>query len=66
MFAGDTNLFYSHKNISNLFKTVNNELKNIHEWWFKANKLSHNISKTKYSFFHPIEKKKDIPLRLYE
>ena len=63
MFADDTNLFYSHKNISNLFKTVNNELKNIHEW-FKANKLSLNISKTKYSFFHPIQKKNDIPLRL--
>ena len=60
MFADDTNLFYSHKNISNLFKTVNNELKNIHEW-FKANKLSLNISKTKYSFFHPIQKKNDIP-----
>ena len=30
---------------------MNNELKNIPEW-FKANKLSLNISKTKYAFFH--------------
>ena len=63
MFADDTNLFYSHKNIHTLFKTVNNQLKNIHEW-FKANKLSLNIYKTKYSFFHSVRKKNDIPLRL--
>ena len=31
MFADDTNLFYSHKNIRTLFNTVNKELENIHE-----------------------------------
>ena len=46
MFADDTNLFYSHNDIKTLFKTVNNELKNIHEW-FKANKLSINADKNK-------------------
>ena len=35
MFADDTNLFYSHQNISSLFMTVNNELDKIGEW-FKA------------------------------
>ena len=55
MFADDTNLFYSHSNIDTLFKTVNKELNYINEW-FKANKLSLNISKTKYTFFHPRRK----------
>ena len=62
MFADDTNLFYSH-HIKTIFTTVNNELKNIHEW-FKANKLSLNNTKTKYSFFHTSQRKNDIPLRL--
>ena len=51
MFADDTNLFYSHKNIENLFFTMNNELVKINEW-FKANKLSLNIKKTKFTLFH--------------
>ena len=51
MFADDTNLFYSHKNIENLFFTMNNELVKIKEW-FKANKLSLNIKKTKFTLFH--------------
>ena len=48
MFADDTNLFVSHKNINNLFQIVNAELKNL-ETWFNGNKLS----KTEYTFFHP-------------
>ena len=51
MFANDTNLFCSHKNIENLFFTMNNELAKINEW-FKANKLSLNIKKTKFTLFH--------------
>ena len=42
---------------------VNNELVNIKDW-FNANKLSLNLEKTKYSFFHKPSKKDDIPLRL--
>ena len=49
MFADDTNLFYSHKNIKYLFETVNKELANISAW-FQANKLSLNANKTKYIF----------------
>ena len=63
MFADDTNLFYSHENLYSLFQTVNNELKNIHEW-FKANKLSLNIKKTKFSLFHPSQKSDNLPLIL--
>ena len=49
MFADNTNLFYSHKNIKSLFETVNKELANI-STWFQANKLSLNANKTKYIF----------------
>ena len=41
MFADDTNLFYSHKNINQLFTKVNEGLEKIGDW-FKANKLSLN------------------------
>ena len=63
MFADDTNLFISRKNITTLFSTMNKELTKIQEW-FNANKLSLNISKTKYSFFHPLALSDRIPLKL--
>ena len=44
MFADDTNLFFKHANISELFVNVNNELQKISKW-FKLNKLSLNIKK---------------------
>ncbi|XP_057302725.1 uncharacterized protein LOC130636892 [Hydractinia symbiolongicarpus] len=64
LFADDTNLFYSHTNIVDLFKTANQELAHINEW-FKANKLSLNISKTKYVLFYNRYKTDKIPLLLY-
>ena len=63
MFADDANLFVSHKNINTLFQIVNAELKNL-ETWFNGNKLSFNLIKTKYTFFHPKCYSDDIPLRL--
>ena len=63
MFADDTNLFYSHENIKTLFNIVNNELNKLNEW-FKANKLSLNIDKTKYTFFHKLKQRDTIPLKL--
>ena len=33
MFADNTNLFYSHKNIKTLFQIVNSELKLVNEWF---------------------------------
>ena len=56
MFADDSNLFYSHHDIKKLFEIVNNELRNIHEW-FKANKLSLNRGKTNYVFSTKILKR---------
>ena len=47
MFADDTNLIFTHKDIRYLFQIVNQELENINQW-FVSNKLSLNIEKTKY------------------
>ena len=63
MFADDTNLFYSHSNIKILFDTVNKELCKLNNW-FHANKLSLNVSKTKYTFFHKLRQNINIPLVL--
>ena len=63
MFADDTNLFYSNKDINFAFLKVNDELQKINEW-FISNKLSLNVKKNKYSFFHKSSKKDNIPLVL--
>ena len=57
MFADDTNLFISGINVDDLFSDMNCELNKI-SLWFKANKLSLNLTKTKYALFHPASKKK--------
>ena len=57
VFADDTNLFYSGKNIKQLELVVNNEIKKIFEW-FKVNQLTLNIKKTNYIIFK--SKKKQI------
>ena len=59
MFADNTNLFYSHKNIRQLFTKVNEELEKIGDW-FKANKLSLNNKRTKYMLFHKNSIKDDL------
>ena len=63
MFADDTNLFYSHNNIKILFKNANDELEKISQW-FKANKLSLNEGKTKFTLFHKLRDKDNLPLQL--
>ena len=60
MFANDTNLFYSNKDINTLFKIANEELNEINEW-FRANKLSINAGKTKHIFFQKQHDAKKIP-----
>ena len=42
---------------------LNKELTNINEW-FAANKVSLNVEKTRYFFFHKPSKKDNIPLQL--
>ena len=65
MFPDYTKLFYSHHNIKTLFTTVIEEL-NRNAQWFKANKLTLNIKKVKYTFFHKNSVKDEIPLKLTE
>ena len=57
IFADNTNLFLSGINVDDLFSDMNCELNKI-SLWFKANKLSQNLPKTKYLLFHPASKKR--------
>ena len=50
IFADDTNLFFSHKNMKEIYHTADLELKKVFKW-FNANKLSLNKDKTKYTLF---------------
>ena len=63
MYADATNLFLTHKDIGYPFETANFQLERINQW-FISNKLSLNVSKTKYLFFHKPSKRDDIPLLL--
>ena len=61
MFADDTNFFLAHKNVKQLFSMMNVELDKINNW-LKANKLSLNTDKTKYTLFHKPSQTDDLPL----
>ena len=50
LFADDTTIYLSSNNISYLYTTMNGELLKLTDW-FRANKLSLNISKTNYILF---------------
>ena len=63
MFADDTKLFLCHQNIDTLFKRFHQELKKIGDW-FKANKLSLDNRKSKYTLFHKKSFKDKLPLKL--
>ena len=61
MFADDTNLFYSGKDIHSLFNTVNNDLSNISHW-FNSSKSSLNADKTKFTLFLKVRQRDNILL----
>ena len=50
LFADDTNLFYSHKDIVSNVSTLNLELENLGTW-LKCNRLSLNVEKTCFIVF---------------
>ena len=50
LFADDTSLFYSGKDIDEITQTINEELRFISEW-LQTNKLSLNVGKTNYIIF---------------
>ena len=52
LFADDTTLFYSSKNLQELSDVINNELSMMMEW-LNANRLSLNIDKTNFMIFRP-------------
>ena len=56
LFADDTNVFLSHKDLNYLSDMLNLELDKL-SIWFKANKLSLNLKKTKFMVFKPIQKR---------
>ena len=56
LFADDTNLFFSHKNLFTLQETMNRELSKIASW-LSANKLSLNVKKTHFIIFKSRGKK---------
>ena len=51
LFADDTNIYFEDKNLLNLVKIVNKELKFVMKW-LSANKLSLNVGKTNFIIFH--------------
>ena len=63
LFADDTTIFHSHKNIHEVFQVIKTELPKVQEW-LNANKLSLNTIKTKYMLFHKPNMADDLPLRL--
>ena len=58
MYADDTNIIISDKNLIQLEYTINDELIKVNNW-LKANKLLLNVNKTKYMLFIPNINKKN-------
>ena len=63
IFADDSTLFYSNKNLAELERNVNNNLSCVHTW-LCANKLSLNIDKSCFVIFHTTQKKKTMDIKL--
>lgn len=55
LFADDTNIFLSHPDLQTLTHTLNTEMNHVTNW-FKANKLSLNVSKTNFIHFKTTKK----------
>ena len=63
LFAVDTNLLYSNKDLKYLETVVNEELIKVGDW-LDANKLSLNTSKSNFVIFHPYQHKPDCTIQL--
>jgi Reverse transcriptase (RNA-dependent DNA polymerase) len=51
LFADDSNVFVSHRSHEQIFQTLNLELHHVGDW-FKANRLSLNLTKTSFVLFN--------------
>ena len=56
MFADDTSIFLQNKDVKELFDSGNKELQLVNQWLI-ANRLSVNVSKTKYVLFKTAQSK---------
>ena len=63
-FADDAIFFISVEYIGELYQQINKELKKVF-LWFKENKLSINIDKTKWTIFYSTSKKPFMLTKLY-
>ena len=63
LFADDTTLLHSHKNLRYLKWAVETDLNNLMDW-FKANKLTLNLDKTVYLLFSNKSKTKELTLNI--
>ena len=63
MFADDTSLFCKSKSVITLFLKANIELKKNSEW-FQASKLYLNEDKTRFTLFHKLQDRDNLPLQL--
>ena len=57
LFADDTNIFYSNNCLKTINKVIQAEFNKVTEW-LNVNKLSLNITKTKFILFRSINKKR--------
>ena len=55
LFADDTNVLHSHKDLKSLEKEMNAELNNVYQW-LVSNKLTLNLKKTNFVIFRPYQK----------
>ena len=60
LFADDTNLLYSDKEINSLERVVNVKLRKVQEW-LVANKLTFNAKKSNFVIFHHFQKNLIVP-----
>jgi len=60
LFADDTNLLYSDKDINSLERVVNVKLSKVQEW-LVANKLTFNAKKSNFVIFHHFQKNLIVP-----
>ena len=63
LFADDTNIFCSERNLTDLELTLNRELGKLFVW-FSVNKLSLNLSKTNYILFRNRSADTDLNIRM--
>ena len=63
LFADDTSVFFSHHDPTSLTNIIQTELQKL-SLWFKANKLSLNIDKTKFMVFTPRQKRNKLNISL--